>query len=75
MKKHSRPAADHLPNSADLQPQATDLRDAISASRYDRRPAIAADAVFAELDALVNEIAAEKNHSAGLVARDNPERF
>lgn len=62
---HNRPAAYLLPHTAYQQLldrlQAAELREAIAASRIDPRPAIAADTVFAELDALIDEVAAEQN--------------
>ncbi|MDR6608300.1 prevent-host-death family protein [Pseudomonas synxantha] len=62
---HNRPAAYLLPHAAYQQLldrlHAAELREAIAASRNDPRPAIAADAVFAELDTLIDEVAAEQN--------------
>ena len=62
---HNRPAAYLLPHAAYQQLldrlQAAELREAIAASRNDPRPAIAADTVFAELDALIDEVAAEQS--------------
>ena len=64
---HNRPAAYLLPHAAYQQLldrlHAAELREAIAASRNDPRPAIAADTVFAELDALIDEVAAEQGRS------------
>lgn len=60
------PAAYLLPHAAYQELldrlQAAEIREAIAASRNDPRPAIAADTVFAELDALIDEVAAEQGH-------------
>ena len=61
---HNRPAAYLLPQAAYQELldrlQAAEIREAIAASRNDPRAAIAADTVFAELDALIDEAAAEQ---------------
>jgi antitoxin StbD len=62
---HNRPAAYLLPHAAYQQLldrlHAAELREAIAASRNDPRPAVAADTMFAELDALIDEVEAEQN--------------
>ncbi|MHC8408926.1 type II toxin-antitoxin system prevent-host-death family antitoxin [Pseudomonas sp. Hz4] len=64
---HNRPAAYLLPQAAYQELldrlQAAEIREAIAASRHDPRPAIAADTVFAELDALIDEVADEQGRS------------
>lgn len=64
---HNRPAAYLLPQAAYQELldrlQAAEVREAIAVSRNDPRPAIAADTVFAELDALIDEVAAEQGRS------------
>lgn len=62
---HNRPAA-YLLAHATYQElldrlRAAELREAIAASRNDPRPAVAADTVFAEIDALIDDIEAEQN--------------
>jgi len=63
---HNRPAA-YLLAHATYQElldrlRAAELREAIAASRNDLRPPVAADTVFAELDALIDGIEADQNH-------------
>lgn len=62
---HNRPAAYLLPQAAYQRLldrlQAAEIREAIVVS--DPRPAIAGDTVFAELDALIDEVASEHNRS------------
>lgn len=64
---HNRPAAYLLPQAAYQRLldrlQAAEIREAIVASGIDPRPAIAGDTVFAELDALIDEVASEHNRS------------
>ncbi|MBS4081680.1 type II toxin-antitoxin system Phd/YefM family antitoxin [Pseudomonas rustica] len=62
---HNRPAA-YLLAHATYQElldrlRAAELREAIVASRNDPRPAIAADTVFDELDALIDGVEAEQS--------------
>ncbi|ATE80296.1 antitoxin StbD [Pseudomonas sp. PvR086] len=61
---HNRPAAYLLPHAAYQQLldrlRAAEICVAIATSRNDPRPAIAADTVFAELDALIDEVEAEQ---------------
>ncbi|MCO8310654.1 MULTISPECIES: hypothetical protein [Pseudomonas] len=38
-----------------------EIRESIAVSRNDPRPAIPAETVFAELDALINEVEAERS--------------
>lgn len=62
---HNRPAA-YLLTQATYQRlldrlQAAEIREAIAASRNDARPPIDADTVFAELDAIIDNVAAEQN--------------
>jgi len=60
---HNRPAAYLLPQVAYQllldRLQAAEIREAVAASRSDTRPAIPGSAVFAELDALIDEAASE----------------
>ncbi|MFS2094115.1 hypothetical protein ACCC96_13980 [Pseudomonas sp. Pseusp11] len=53
---HNHPAAHSLPGTAYQQ-----IRESIGVSRNDPRPAIPAEIVFAELDALIDEVEAERN--------------
>jgi len=61
---HNRPAAYLLPHAAYQQLldrlRAAEICVAIATSRNDPRQAIAADTVFAELDALIDEVEAEQ---------------
>ncbi|MDB5801365.1 MAG: prevent-host-death family protein [Rhodocyclales bacterium] len=63
---HNRPAAYLLSEAAYLrllnQVKAAEIREAIAASRNDPRPAIAGDAVFAELDAAIEQVATEQQN-------------
>ena len=64
---HNRPAAYLLPQAAYQllldRLQAAEVREAIFASGNDTRPAIAGDNVFAELGALIDEVASEQKRS------------
>lgn len=64
---HNRPAAYLLPQAAYQELldrlHAAEIREAIAASRNDPRPVIDADTVFAELDELIDEVAAEQGRS------------
>ena len=64
---HNRPAAYLLPQAAYQELldrlHAAEIREAIGASRNDPRPVIDADTVFAELDELIDEVAAEQGRS------------
>ncbi|TVT79324.1 type II toxin-antitoxin system prevent-host-death family antitoxin [Pseudomonas sp. H3(2019)] len=64
---HNRPAAYLLPQAAYQRLldrlQAAEIREAIAVSRNDPRPAVDADTVFAELDAIIDQVAAEQNRS------------
>lgn len=64
---HNRPAAYLLPQAAYQQLldrlHAAEIRDAITVNGIDPRPAIAGDIVFAELDALIDEVASAHNRS------------
>ncbi|WP_239077664.1 MULTISPECIES: hypothetical protein [Pseudomonas] len=53
---HSHPAAHSLPDAAYQQ-----IRESIGVSRNDPRPAIPAETLFAELDALIDEVEAERS--------------
>ena len=61
---HNRPAAYLLPQSTYQRLlerlQTAEVQVAIAASRSDTRQPLAADAVFAELDAAIEQIAAEQ---------------
>ena len=61
---HNRPAAYLLPHATYQQLldrlQAAEIREAIAISRNDPHPTIAADTVFAELEALIDEVEAEQ---------------
>ncbi|WP_081501802.1 type II toxin-antitoxin system prevent-host-death family antitoxin [Pseudomonas sp. GM60] len=62
---HNRPAAYLLPQAAYQRLldrlQAAEIREAITASRNDPRPHIDAETVFAELDAVIDNVAAEQH--------------
>ncbi|MHC8322972.1 type II toxin-antitoxin system Phd/YefM family antitoxin [Pseudomonas sp. GB2N2] len=62
---HNRPAAYLLPQATYQRLldrlQAAEIREAIAASRNDARPPIDADTVFAELDAIIDIAATERN--------------
>lgn len=62
---HNRPAAYLLPQAAYQRLldrlQAAEIREAIAASRNDPRPDIDADTVFAELDAIIDDVETEQN--------------
>lgn len=64
---HNRPAAYLLPQAAYQllldRLQAAEVRQAIFASGKDPRPVIAGDTVFAELSALIDEVASEQKRS------------
>ena len=64
---HNRPAAYLLPQAAYQllldRLQAAEIREAIFASGNDTHPATACDTVFAELGALINELAPEHKSS------------
>ena len=57
---HKRPAALPLPHTAYRQ-RAAEIRESIGVSRNDPRPAIPAETLFAELDALIDEVEAERS--------------
>ncbi|MGX1183149.1 antitoxin StbD [Pseudomonas sp. F-14 TE3623] len=57
---HNRPAAHPLPHTA-YQQRAVEIRESIGVSRNDPRPAIPAETLFAELDALIDEVEAERS--------------
>lgn len=57
---HHHPAAHSLPDTA-YQQRAAEIRESIGVSRNDPRPAIPAETLFAELDALIDEVEAERN--------------
>lgn len=64
---HNRPAAYLLPQAAYQllldRLQAAEIREAVVASGIDPLPAISGDTVFAELGALIDEVASERNRS------------
>ncbi|WP_148050145.1 hypothetical protein [Pseudomonas frederiksbergensis] len=57
---HSHPATHALPDTA-CQQRVAEIRESIGVSRNDPRPAIPAETLFAELDALIDEIEAERS--------------
>lgn len=56
---HNHPAALPLPHTA-YQQQAAEIRESIGVSRNDPRLAIHAETLFAELDALIDEVEVER---------------
>ncbi|MHC8384365.1 hypothetical protein [Pseudomonas sp. LB3P14] len=63
MKNRIKPVSDHDTGSQLDRLQASEIIEAIAASRIDPRPNIAAETVFAEIDALIDEINAEQSGS------------
>ncbi|WPN57789.1 hypothetical protein [Pseudomonas sp. P9_31] len=57
---HSHPAAQPLPHTA-YQQRAAEIRESIGSSLNNPRPAIPAETLFAELDALIDEFEAERS--------------
>jgi antitoxin StbD len=63
MKKRIKPVSDDDTGSQLDRLQASEIIEAIAASRNDPRPDIAAVTVFAEIDALIDDIDAEQSGS------------
>lgn len=59
-RQNNEPAAHLLPDTA-YQQRVAEIRESIGVSRNDPRPAIPAETLFAELDALIDEVEAERN--------------
>ena len=59
-RQNNESAAHPLPHPVDQQ-RAAEIRESIGVSRNDPRPAIPAETLFAELDALIDEVEAERS--------------
>lgn len=61
MKNRAESVSDHDTGSQGDRLLASEIIEAIAASRNDSRPDVAAETVFAEIDALIDDVDAEQS--------------